>query len=363
MSIWRFARFLPAIPASAQVTLGEGGTPLVRSRRIGPAAGLKELYFKLDGQNPTGSYKDRFAVTAVSAMVADGIDRCVATSSGNTGAALAGYCAAAGIRCYIAIVETAPLGKLRQMMAYGARIFRVRQFGRSPAVTSGVIDGLMRFAATGNAALQISAYRYSPVGMQGVQTVAHELAEDLAGHVEHVFCPAGSGGLVVAAVRGFEQLREAGMLARVPAVHVVQPTGNNTIAGPLRDGLARAQIVECMTHVSGLQVPNVIDGDTALLASRSTGGTGHLVTDGEVFEAQSRLAREEGIFTEPAGAAATAGVLAARRVGLLRADARVVSLITGLGFKDEAAVLRMTNNSECPMLESPNEMDAFLGSG
>ena len=103
MSIWLFALFLPTIPTSAQVTLAEGGTPLVRSRRIGPAAGLTELYFKLDGQNPTGSYKDRFAVTAVSAMVAAGIDRCVATSSGNTGAALAGYCAAAGIRCYIAV--------------------------------------------------------------------------------------------------------------------------------------------------------------------------------------------------------------------------------------------------------------------
>jgi threonine synthase len=202
MSIWRFARYLPPIPAAAQVTLGEGGTPLVRSRRIGPAMGLQELYFKLDGQNPTGSYKDRFAVTAVSDMVAAGISRCVATSSGNTGAALAGYCAAAGIRCYIAIVETAPVDKLRQMMAYGARIFRVRQFGLNPAVTAGVFDGLRRFAATGNGAFQISAYRHSPVGMRGVQSIAYELAEDTSGNLDHVFCPAGSGGLVLAAVRG-----------------------------------------------------------------------------------------------------------------------------------------------------------------
>src|SRR5690349_14866005 len=122
MSIWRWAERFSRAPAACRITLGEGDTPLVRSRRIGPAAGATELFFKLEGSNPTGSYKDRFAAAAVADMLASGKRHCIATSSGNTGAALAAYCAAAGIGCDIAAVETAPLEKLKQMMAYGARV-------------------------------------------------------------------------------------------------------------------------------------------------------------------------------------------------------------------------------------------------
>jgi threonine synthase len=362
MSIWRYDRYLPNIPAAARVTLGEGDTPLVLSRRIGPSVGLERLYLKLDGCNPTGSFKDRFAVTAVSAMVAAGSRQCLATSSGNTGAALAGYCAAAGIACNIAIVETAPVGKLRQMMAYGARIFKVRQFGLRAQVTGQVMDKLRQLSVSGPMTLQISAYRYSPVGMQGVQTLAHELAAQLSGDVGHVFAPAGGGGLVVALGAGFRQLIEAGECRRGPAVHCVQPEGNATIAGPLREGQPHARAVECTSHISGLQVPNVIDGDAAIEACRATGGTGQVVSDAEVYAAQQRLAREEGIFTEPAGAVALAGALAARRDGLIRHDEPIVCLVTGLGFKDEASIIRMTDERPCPLLDGPDEIERFLSS-
>ncbi len=360
MSIWRYDRYLPALPTSARVTLGEGNTPLVLSRRIGPSAGLERMYLKLDGCNPTGSFKDRFAVTAVSAMVAAGSQCCLATSSGNTGAALAGYCAAAGIACNIAIVETAPVGKLRQMMAYGARIFKVRQFGIRAEVTGQVMKKLEQLCADGDRTLQISAYRYSPIGMQGVQTLAHELTEQLAGGLSHVFAPAGGGGLVVALGAGFRQMVESGEARRTPAVHCVQPEGNATIAGPLRDGQPRARAVECTSHISGLQVPNVIDGDAAIDACRATCGGGHLVSDAEVYAAQKRLAREEGIFTEPAGAVSVAGALAARRAGLVRSDEPIVCLITGLGFKDESAVIRMTDDHQCPLLDGPDEIEEFV---
>ena len=109
MSIWRWAdRFAADTPAASRITLGEGNTPVVRSRHLGPAIGATELYFKIEANNPTGSYKDRFAAAAVSDMLAKGLNRCIATSSGNTGSALAAYCAAAGIGCEIAVVETAP---------------------------------------------------------------------------------------------------------------------------------------------------------------------------------------------------------------------------------------------------------------
>ena len=118
MSIWCWPHLATCVPETHRLTLGEGNTPLIASRKIGPCAGLSRLYFKWEGSNPSGSFKDRFAAQAVSHMLATGKTRCVATSSGNTGSALAAYCAAASVECHIAIVETAPPAKLRQMMAY-----------------------------------------------------------------------------------------------------------------------------------------------------------------------------------------------------------------------------------------------------
>src|SRR5436305_11750544 len=159
MSIWRWADWLDPVPPPARVTLGEGNTPLVRSRRIGPSAGLDNLFFKLETSNPSASYKDRFAVTAVSHMKAAGQSRCVATSSGNTGSALAAYCAAAGMQCVIAIVEAAPEGKLQQMLAYGAKLYRVRGFGIDPTISADVFRIVNRLGSQSGSPTQISSYR------------------------------------------------------------------------------------------------------------------------------------------------------------------------------------------------------------
>jgi threonine synthase len=360
MSIWRWNEWLPPISVDAQVTLGEGDTPLVRSRKVGPAAGLDNLFFKLETVNPTGSYKDRFAASAVSHMLATGQTRCIATSSGNTGSALAAYCAATEIRCNIAIVETAPLGKLQQMLAYGARLYRVRGFGLDASITQRTFDSLQRTSISSEAPLQISAFHYSPLGMSGVQTISYELVEQLPGGVQHVFSPSGGGGLTLAVARGFEQMVSRDRIPVMPRVHCVQPEGNNTIAGPLREGRDRAVDVACTTQISGVQVANVIDGHETLAACRRSGGTGHVLTDTEVWSAQARLAREEGIFCEPAGAIAFAGALRARAVGELDAGATVVCLITGSGFKDPPSVARMVEGMDCPMLEV-NDLRTYMG--
>lgn len=358
MSIWRWADMISPIPEAARITLGEGNTALIRSRVIGPQAGLTNLFFKLEHGNASGSYKDRFAFAAISDMVARGKTKCIATSSGNTGAALAAYCAAAGIECRIAIVEGAPLGKLKQMMAYGAKIARIRRFGTDASVTTQVFEKLMQLGSRPDSAMQVSAFVYSPAGMSGVQTVAFELAEQAPMPLDHVFCPAGGGGLCVAAARGFKQLVERGQLEKSPAIECVQPEGNDTIAGPLRDGKPKAQEVACTTKVSGLQVASVVDGNLAIEECRPTGGTGHLVSDEFVWEVQRRLAREEGVFTEPAGAVALAGALQAAANGELRKDAAIVCMITGSGFKDDAAVDRMNADVECPMLDA-DAIDAW----
>jgi threonine synthase len=350
MSIWRWAHWLDPASAAARITLGEGNTPLVRSRRMGPAAGLRQLYLKVDFAMPTGSYKDRFAAAAVSHMVAAGDTRCVATSSGNTGSALAAYCAAAGIDCRIAVVEAAPEGKLQQMLAYGAKLYRVRGFGVDPAVSERVMETVRRLGSRPGAAMQISAYAFSPLGMSGVKTISYELAEQMGGSIAQVFAPAGGGGMVAAMARGFEDLVGAGKLPRLPRIEIVQPAGNDTIATPLREGTA-PRAVRCTTMVSGLQVPTVIDGALAIKLARASGGTGHVVTDEEVWEAQSRLAREEGIFCEPAAAAALAGALRAARQGKIDADEPVVCVVTGSGFKDPASVQKMNEGSACPLVE------------
>jgi threonine synthase len=350
MSIWRWAEWLDPVPESARVTLGEGNTPLVRSRRLGPAAGLRNLYLKLDFATPTGSYKDRFAAAAVSHMSAAGQSRCFATSSGNTGSALAAYCAAAGIECRIAIAEAAPDGKLQQMLAYGAKLSRVRGFGFDPTVSAGVMETVKRLGSQPGAAVQISAYAFSPLGMSGVKTLSYEIAEQLGGPVGHVFVPAGGGGMVVAVGRGFADLVRAGKLARSPRVEVVQPAGNDTMATSLRDGTP-PRPVTCTTKISGLQIPNVIDGALAIECARAFGGTGHLVTDEEVWDTQRRLAVEEGVFCEPAAATALAGALKAAREGRIEPDAPVVCCVTGSGFKDPPSVARMLEGRSCPTVE------------
>ncbi len=351
MSLWRWPDLAAELPAGVRITLGEGETPLLSSRRIGPSDGLHHLYFKIESANPTGSYKDRFAARAIAHMAANGRKRCIATSSGNTGAALAAYCAAAGVQCEIAIVETAPQSKLRQMLAYGASIYRVRGFGLDAQITAQTFKFLQRLAAQPDAALQISAYHYSPEGMAGVQSLAYELAEQAEGRLDHIFCPAGGGGLALAVARGFERLIQKGGLPASPRIECVQPAGNNTIAGPLRAGEDRAQQVICTSRIGGLQVPDVIDGNETLAACRRSGGTGHLVEDEDVWAAQARLAREEGIFSEPAGAAALAGALRAARQGEIDPDASVVCLVTGSGFKDLDSIERMTADAACPIVE------------
>ena len=289
MSIWKWADWIHPVPDADRITLGEGSTPLVHSKRIGPAAGLRNLWFKLEGANPSGSYKDRFAAVAISKMVADGKHSCLATSSGNTGAALAAYCARAGISCRIAIVEGAPQGKLLQMQAYGAQLVRIRGFGANPDVTRQVFDLLERRANQEAAALEISAYRYSPAGMSGVQTISYELSDQLGMAPDHVFCPAGGGGLTLAVARGFELLVAKGNLKQGARIECAQPHGNDTIAGALRAGSDQAHAVTCTTSVSGLQVASIIDGNEVIAACRRSGGTGHLVDDETVYETQRRL--------------------------------------------------------------------------
>ncbi len=154
--------------------------------------------------------------------------------------------------------------------------------------------------------------------------------------------------MTLAVCRGFQ----AGAEPSTVAVHCVQPAGNDTIATPLREGLETARAVACATAISGLQVASVIDGNEVVRACRRSGGTGHTVTDEEVWELQRRLAREEGIFCEPAGAVALAGALGAWGRGEIGPDSKVVCLVTGSGFKDASAVARMNAGAAVRLVDA-----------
>lgn len=341
-------------------TLGEGQTPLLRSRQIGPGAGLDHLYFKLETVNPTGSYKDRFAVAAISDMRMHGKTRVVTSSSGNAGSALAAYSAAAGMHCQVAVFIGAPENKLTQMLAYGAQIWKIQDFGADPKITRDAFEYLKQVGSAANAQLQISSYQYSPVSMMGVEAIGSELvsqSESMSRSIEHVFCCAGGGGLLLAIVRGFEAALHQQKIQRLPAMHCVQPAGNNTIAGPLQEGADQAQPCFSTTEIGGLQVASVLDGNEVIAACRQTGGTGYLVDDETVYAVQSQLARQEGIFCEPAAAVSLAGVLQAAQEGKIQREEAVVCLITGTGFKDQVSLDRMLSSTVCPVVTLPEFID------
>lgn len=333
--IWTYSALLPTLPEACKVSLGEGHTPLLKSRNIGALLGLDNLYFKLELTNPSGSYKDRFAASAISHLFHEKGEVCLATSSGNTGAALAAYSAAAGIPCLLAVVDGAPQGKLKQMRIYGAHTFTIKGFGKDPATTTAVMDQLAEQAGQFGTSVQISAYHYCPIGMTGVQTIAYELAEALPQRKMQVFVPAGGGGLALAVIRGFEAWASENNRFDKPAVYCVQPEGNDTIATSLRVGAASAvPIPVSQTEISGLQVPNVLDGDGVVAGCRVSGGSGVTVSDQAVFYWQQLMAVKEGIYCEPAAAVALAGVANAVAAGSLDAKNPVVCLVTGHGFKD-----------------------------
>lgn len=345
-SIWTYEQYLPVVPEGARVMLGEGHTPLVKSKAIGEMLGVKNLYFKLETVNPTGSYKDRFAAVLVSEMVAKGQKVCIATSSGNTGAALSAYCAAAGIQCIIVVVDGAPLAKVKQMQLYGAKIVMVKGFGKDSEITDRIFKELEKITTEHGLPLPISAYRYCPTAMRGVETIGLEILEEL--EEAHIFSPAGGGGLTLATIRGV--MNSGGDSSKVSCV---QPLGNDTIASAIKEGRQQANAVNfSTTKVSGLQVANVLDGDYVVKGVNQLNGSAYVVSDEDVFHWQKVLARREGIFCEPAGAVALAGLHQAIREKRVDLNETFACLVTGSGFKDMASV---DNNFELVAVSPESE--------
>jgi threonine synthase len=341
----------PVPPVKA--SMGEGNTPLIEAVHPGHSLAGGKLFFKLESCNPTGSYKDRFIAAEVTRMLNCGAGACVATSSGNTGSSLAAYCARYDIRCLILVNEDAPSGKLIQMQAHGAKVVRIPAFVSNAEVTSSVFETLRRFSEDNHIPLIVSAFRYCPEGMRGVETIALELSLAVAS-LDHVFVPVGGGGLYSAIVQGFQAAGKT-----PPRVHAVQPEGCLTVVASYLRGDHKIRSVRSTTKVSGLSVPTDIDASRALNLLESSKGTGIPVSDEEVFNAQRILLEREGIYSEPAGAAAFAGWQRARRDGVVADGEISICLVTGHGFKDPASA-EIAASRHPAVTVRPERVAAFL---
>lgn len=360
-NIWNHSAYLPSIPEEFRISLGEGQTPLVRSKFIGPSVGLNNLYFKLENLNPTGSYKDRFAAVFISGLRQKQQNLCIATSSGNTGAALSAYSGAANIKCFLAIVEGAPLSKITQMQLYGADVYMIRGFGKEPGITADTFNMLEKIAKQRGIPLPVSSYSYCAEGMQGVQTIAYELLNELNGAIGQIFSPSGGGGLTLAIAKGVLAHSIKKGAATLPKVNCVQPSGNNTIAGRLRDGFNTAQDVSSSTtQISGLQVPNILDGTELIKYCKMLKGNGYVVEDEDIFKYQCQMAQKEGIFCEPAGAVALTGLMDAVKKNEVNKDENIVCIVSGTGFKDMSSISKNFNLTNNTMLNNSNALIKIL---
>ncbi|MBD2848272.1 pyridoxal-phosphate dependent enzyme, partial [Paenibacillus sp. IB182496] len=210
--VWRYAALLPQLDAAHRLTLGEGNTPLVRSRAIARELGLHRLYFKLESANPTGSYKDRISAVGVSAALARGRAALIGTSSGNAGASVAAYAARAGLPYHLLVLEHVAEAKIGQALLHGARIRKIAGFGTSTEVGERVFRYIEAAAQRANWEVMITAFRYNALAMEGVKTIAFELYEQLGGRApDAVFAPAGGGGLCAGVDRGFAELAARGL--------------------------------------------------------------------------------------------------------------------------------------------------------
>lgn len=350
-SIWKYKELIHNVSEDCYVALGEGNTPLLKSKQIGKVLGLEHLYFKLENLNPSGSYKDRFAAMAVAHAKESGKKAILATSSGNTGAALAAYSAAAGLKCIICLVDGAPFGKVQQMGVYGAELLMIKDFGINDQCTIDVMNTLNDLSLKHDSSLEISAYKFSPIGMEGVQTIAFEIAEELK-EVDKVFVPAGGGGLFLSIVRGFSKWKSTRNAEVSPTLFCVQPRGNDTIASVLSgDRATPTALANSTTKISGLQVSSLLDVAAIVEESKTSICQGTLVEDSDVFECQKQLARLEGIYCEPAGAVALAGLKEALKAGEIDPSDHIVCIVTGNGFKDQQALSKIYTEDDCLYVE------------
>jgi threonine synthase len=321
----RYAAFLPTLAAATHVTLGEGLTPLVRAPRLGDAIGVPNLHLKVEGQNPTGSFKDRGMVLAVAGALNEGAAGVICASTGNTSASAAAYAAAAGLTCAVVLPKgQIAAGKLLQALVAGARVVAIEgNFDEALAIVRDLADS--RGVTLVNS--------LNPLRIEGQKTAAFEVCDDLGRAPDVLAIPVGNAGNITAYWAGFRAYRDAGRIATLPRLLGAQAAG----AAPIVEG----RVVERPeTVATAIRIGNPASWAGAVAARDESGGEIVAVPDEEILAAYRDVARLEGVFCEPSSAASIAGVRRTAAVGRIGPDELVVCVLTGNGLKDPDTALR-----------------------
>ena len=314
-----YRNLLPITSATPLITLGEGDTPLVRSRLLEKELCCSELYFKLEGCNPTGSFKDRGMVLAVAKAMESGSKAIICASTGNTSASAAAFGARFGLTTIVIIPNgNIALGKLAQAMAYNARVIAIE----------GNFDQALQMVRTMVEKHPVTLVNsINPFRIEGQKTAAFEVVDALGDAPDYLFIPVGNAGNITAYWKGFCEYHRLSKTKRRPRMMGFEAEG----AAPIVLG----RIVEKPeTIATAIRIGNPASWEKAVVARDESGGTIGSVTDKEILAAYHMLAGKEGIFGEPASAASVAGLVKMVQNGLDLHDKKVVCIITGNGLKD-----------------------------
>jgi len=335
----KYKHFLPVTPNTPLFSLGEGDTPLVRCRELEGEIGCGELYFKLEGCNPTGSFKDRGMVVAVAKALEAGSKAIMCASTGNTSASAAAYAAYCGLMAIIIVPEgKIALGKLAQAIVYGAKIVAI----------DGNFDQALNIVRNLTEKHPVTLVNsVNPYRIEGQKTAAFEIIDVLGEAPDYLFIPVGNAGNITAYWKGFVEYYQAGKARSKPRMMGFQAEG----AAPIVRGYV---IGEPETVASAIRIGNPASWQKAVAARDESGGIIDMVSDEEIMAAYRLLATKGGIFGEPASAASLAGLIKLSQQGMDFSPKRVVCVVTGTGLKDTDIALKGAE----PFLELPADLVA-----
>lgn len=323
-----YREFLPVTAATPVITLNEGDTPLIRAENLSRKAGLNlDLYFKLEGANPTGSFKDRGMTLALSKAVEDGSKAVICASTGNTSAAAAAYAARAGIKAVVLIPEgKIALGKLSQALVHGAHVIQIE----------GNFDDALNIVKSLVTLYPITLVNsINPFRIEGQKTAAFEICDQLRSVPKYHCLPVGNAGNITAYWKGYKEYRESDKIGALPVMLGFQAAG----AAPIVLG---KKVDKPETIATAIRIGNPASWKSAVSAKEESGGRIEAVTDDEILDAYGLVASLEGIFCEPASAASLAGVIKLYKEGYFKSSDSVVCTLTGNGLKDPDTVFRVS---------------------
>ena len=331
IGVWRYKEFLPV--KIEPVTLQEGGTPLYHAKRLGEELGLKNLYVKHEGMNPSGSFKDRGMTLGVSMAKQLGKNIVACASTGNTSASMAVYAAKAGMPGVVLLpAGHVALGKVAQALMHGAKVISIRgNFDRA-------LEMVHELCVSHGIYLLNSI---NPYRLEGQKTIGFEAVDQLGCVPDRFVLPVGNAGNISAVYKGLTEWKEIGYIDTLPKMTAIQAEGAMPVVNAIKGNLPEVVVEKNPeTVASAIRIGAPVNAEKALRAIRDTNGTAEFVTDAEILAMQRDLARLEGIGVEPASAASVAGIKKMAEQGLLDADEKIVCVVTGHLLKDPETVIK-----------------------